>query len=468
MNDLLLSVSALKNLKRLGTRFTPLTDGLYVNQTEFCESLNEYNSKFPQAIDLRREYRRKVLKVGKVLEVLDLIGVASSEKVDHLTTSQSEDEEEEEEEESQSEEESHLTCAEIISQALDNESTDDHFIPIIQIEIPHSDKQIQADIGPPHRLSRDEKKEMIRRLQNENKTIATQIQDLRHGKIQSIKDETDDGQLADIEDSPSVSFVSNPDATPIERRSFHSSQSKTPSSHSTSGRVHSCSKVIAELVPQFEHAVDLVETLARENRNLRRRIKQKKSTSSDYSPRESTRSVTLMSRSHIEKQILLSLRGPRLTDSVDPNGLEFQYVQQWVTTGLDRSLTHFKIVRAADYRMFLAKETTLRNLELVMYPTDDISAIFNHQLPLSLLLFKAIPKFLKGLRNTLILFAADFGKVIVDHHAKSAPPIPSQKRLQKRGFHSLKYTVNGIEHSILLDTSRALPVYAVTFNPHKC
>jgi hypothetical protein len=130
---------------------------------------------------------------------------------------------------------------------------------------------------------------------------------------------------------------------------------------------------------------------------------------------------------------------------------------------MDASFSHFEIVRSSDYRLFLEKEATLRNFELAFQLCDDSADAFDQKMPPTLLLFKQVGKPQPHARGGAVIFAADFGKPIVDHHAKEPPSVPAQKRLLERGFHSLKYAVNGIEHFILLDPARALPVFAVTF-----
>jgi hypothetical protein len=129
---------------------------------------------------------------------------------------------------------------------------------------------------------------------------------------------------------------------------------------------------------------------------------------------------------------------------------------------MDAKFAQFDIVRSADYRAFLRKETKLRNMELAIHICDDSAREFDGRIGQTLM-FKQVRKLAPGTRGSAVVFAADFGKQIVDHHAKAAPAMPAQKRLQNRGFHSLKYAVSGIEHFVLLDADRAIPVYAVTF-----
>jgi hypothetical protein len=362
-----------------------------------------------------------------------------------------EEEASDEEEEPHVEEEAQLSCGEIISQALDDESTEDDFAPFGRTAIPHSDKEIQTAVDRPDGPTRAQKKDRIRQLETENEAITAQIRELIRRSPPPSPGTTADGGFADREGAES-------------HRSEVTVQRKAVSSHSNSTSVGSSSKAITALLPQFKRTIDLMEALVRENLDLRRRLKRDRR----GQPRTPDRDIPLkfesMSRSHIEKVVLRSLRGPRTSEAGHVDSNEAGFVRQWVTAGVDAPLARFQIVRSANYREFLAKEAGVRNLELAMLMTDNVMDPFENGLRLPLLLFKEGRRRMKAFRTAVVIVAVDFGKQMVVREGKAPPSIPAQKRLRERGFQSLKYLVNGIEHFVLLDTTRAIPVYGVTLD----
>lgn len=302
-------------------------------------------------------------------------------------------------------------------------------------------------------------------------------------------------------------------STPISPKRIHSDsnqlkcdssnsikQSKDPSNHSSKPKVNSASKIdlVNHSSKQQVHSTSkVILDSQKEIRPISQNEPRKLSKYVMFLTDEG-RNIHLpeVTREYAEYKLIEFFRSP-VYIKLKENSEEIQFLLLWLIKGLpltpstnfpdininqsDITLSRYKIAVKAieknrDFNRFIEAGRQLKDLQLVMMfnfssevQVDTLNLLFDFksdEVPHSVEFFKSLKYFFKGMPETICvtICACDMGITRNMLNLNARPTPLKLEQIESKGFNSVSYEKNGLQHIIVFDKTRVIPLYTLLIN----